>query len=118
MSEETALTQPAEHTHSAARPSVQMTTGLPDALVESISQRVMQQVDMKTKILAVLPDDSYQKPEPLLLSPDDVAVEVVSSFQYLGSIVQEDCDTSVEVDSRISKASMTFCQLSRTLWYQ
>ena len=59
----------------------------------------------KTKTLAFLPDNSYQKPEPILMHADDVPVEVVSSFQYLGSIVQDDCDTSVEIDSRIGKAS-------------
>ena len=72
----------------------------------------------KTKTLAVLPDNSHPKPEPISLRLDDVPVEVVSNFQYLGSIVQDNCDSSVEVDSRISKASQAFRQLSRILWYQ
>ena len=72
----------------------------------------------KTKTLAVLPDNSHPKPEPISLHPDDVPLEVVSNFQYLGSIVQDNCDSSVEVDPRISKASRAFRQLSHILWYQ
>ena len=57
-------------------------------------------------------------PEPIHLFPNDVPVEVVSHFQYLGSIVQDDCGSALEVDSRICKASKAFQSLSRILWYQ
>ena len=72
----------------------------------------------KTKPLAVLPSDLY--PEPVLISlfPDDDPVEVVSNFQYLGSIVQDNCGTVIEVDSRICKSSKAFRSLCRILWYQ
>ena len=69
----------------------------------------------KTKTLAVLPDNSHPKAEPISLHSDE---EVMSNFQYLGSIVQDNCDSSVKVDSRISKASRAFRQLSHILWYQ
>ena len=72
----------------------------------------------KTKTLAVLPSNLYPKPVPINLFPDDDPVEVVSNFQYLGSIVQDHCSTVIEVDSRICKASKAFCSLCRILWYQ
>ena len=72
----------------------------------------------KTKTLAVLPSDLYPKPVPINIFPDDDPVEVVSNFQYLGSIVQDNCGTDIEVDSRICKASKAFCSLGRILWYQ
>ena len=72
----------------------------------------------KTKPLAVLPSDLYPKPVPINLFPDDDSVEVVSNFQYLGSIVQDNCGTAIEVDSRICKASKAFRSLCCILWYQ
>ena len=71
----------------------------------------------KTKTMAVLPDHS-PRPEPVHLFPNEAPVEVVSHFQYLGSIVQDDCSSALEVDSRICKASKAFQSLSRILWYQ
>ena len=52
----------------------------------------------KTKPLAVLPSDVYPKPAVINLFPDDGSVEVVSNFQYLGSIVQDNCGTAIEED--------------------
>ena len=72
----------------------------------------------KTKPLAVLPSDLYPKPVPTNLFPDNDPVEVVSNFQHLGSIVQVNCGTAIEVDSRICKASKAFHSLCRILWYQ
>ena len=72
----------------------------------------------KTKPLAVLPSDVYPKPMLINLFPDDDSVEVVSNFQYLGSIVQDNCGTAIEVDSRICKASKAFSSLCHVLWYQ
>ena len=72
----------------------------------------------KTKLMAVLPSESHPQPEPYSLVSGEPSVEVVSSFQYLGSIVQDDCSSSLEVDSRICKASKAFRSLSRILWYQ
>ena len=43
---------------------------------------------------------------------------MVSSFQYLGSIVQDLCGMEAEIDSRICKTSEAFQSLSRILWYQ
>ena len=72
----------------------------------------------KTKTLAVLPSPSCQQPEPILLSPDAEPVKPVPTFQYLGSIVSQDCSTGAEVTSRIVKASQAFGSLNRKLWLQ
>ena len=55
---------------------------------------------------------------PSLLRPGEVPVEVVSNFQYLGSVVYSDCSPTAELESRIVKASQAFRSLSRLLWYQ
>ena len=49
------------------------------------------------KIFAVTPSDSQARPKPI---PDDVPAKVVPHFQYLGSIVQDDCGSTLEVDPR------------------
>ena len=92
------------------------------AMLESLEARCM---DLgltisykKTKLLAVLPSDSYPKPSPVRLRSEEDPIDVVTSFQYLGSIVSDDCSAGTEIDSRISKASQAFRSLSRILWYQ
>ena len=55
---------------------------------------------------------------PIHLFPEGEPVEVVSHFQYLGSIVQDDCGMDTEINSRICKASSAFQSLSRILWHQ
>ena len=42
----------------------------------------------KTKIMAVLPYPSCQPPEPTTLLPDEDPIKVIYSFQYLGSILE------------------------------
>ena len=74
----------------------------------------------KAKSLAVLPSEGpqIQSPVPIHLVPGDEPIKVVSHFQYLGSIVRNDCGMDAEINSRICKASSAFQSLSRTLWYQ
>ena len=74
----------------------------------------------KTKSLAVLPPESPQEqnPVPIHLNSGDEPIEVVSQFQYLGSIVQSDCGMDTEIGSRICKVSSAFKSLSRILWHQ
>ena len=77
----------------------------------------------KTKTMAVLPSgdsdgEQHPRPEVITLHPNSDPVEVVSSFEYLGSIMSDDCSLSAEVEARISKASRAFSSLSRILWYQ
>ena len=72
----------------------------------------------KTKLLAVLPDADAQPPAPILLHAESDPIEVVPSFQYLGSTVSSDCTSIVEVSSRITKASQSFGSLNRILWHQ
>ena len=52
------------------------------------------------------------------LSPFDDPIETVSHFQYLGSVVQDNCNSDIEVDTRICRASSAFQSLSRILWFQ
>ena len=72
----------------------------------------------KTKSLAVLPSESNQLPEAIQLSPSDDPIETVSHFQYLGSVVQDNCNSDIEVHTRICRASSAFQSLSRILWFQ
>ena len=54
----------------------------------------------KTKTLAVLTNPGAQSPAPVQLIPGGKPIEVVSHFQYLGSIVQNDCGMDAEVSSQ------------------
>ena len=72
----------------------------------------------KTKLLAVLPDADAQPPAPILLHAASDPIEIVPSFQCLGSIVTSDCTSDAEILSRITKASQSFGSLSRILWHQ
>ena len=74
----------------------------------------------KTKTLAVLSSECSHIQTPVLISlvPGDKPIEVVSHFQYLGSIVQSDCGLDTEINSRIFKASHAFQSLSQIFWYQ
>ena len=45
-------------------------------------------------------------------------VDVVEEFEYLGSIVMSDCELDREINVRIRKASSSFRNLCRILWYQ
>ena len=74
----------------------------------------------KTKSLSVLPQGGpdITTPQPIYLILGEEPVEVVSSSQYQGSIVQDDCGMETEIDCRICKASAAFQSLYRILWYQ
>ena len=69
----------------------------------------------KTGIAAIRP---LCKACTINLFPDGDPVKVVSNFQYFGSVVQDNCGTAIEVDSRICKASKVFFSLCHILWYQ
>ena len=91
-------------------------------MLQSLDEKC-QQVDLtistkKTMTMAVLPSgdterEQYPEPETITLHPNSYPVEVVSTFEYLGSTMSDDCSLTAEV--RISKA---FNSLSRVLWYQ
>ena len=66
----------------------------------------------KSKLLAVLPSRSAQEPSPMQLRPGSEPIEVVKSFEYLGSIVTADCSADDEISKRICKASNAFHSLS------
>ena len=56
----------------------------------------------KTKNMAVLPASHCAPPITFLLFFNHPPVEPVSSFLYVGSVIQEDCGSDLEVSSRIS----------------
>ena len=68
--------------------------------------------------MAVLPASLCAQPVPIHLFPNYPPVEPVPSFQYLGSVIQENCGSNLEVSSRVCNASQAFGSLSRILWYQ
>ena len=62
----------------------------------------------KTKFLAVLPGDAAHPPFPIFLHPDCDPIEVVPSFQHLGSYVSNNCTLNVEISTQITKASQSY----------
>ena len=71
----------------------------------------------KSKILAVLPPTSSSvQPRDVYLKRDEEPVAVVEEFEYLGSIISQDCTLDREISMRINKASRTFGSLYRVLW--
>ena len=72
----------------------------------------------KTKLLAVLPGADAHSPSPISLHPDCDPIEVVPSFQYLGSYLSNNCSMDVEISTRITKASQSYGSLNHILWHQ
>ena len=70
----------------------------------------------KTKLLAALP--GADSPSPISLNPDCDPIEVVPSFQYLGSYYSNNCSMDVEISTRITKAPQSYGSLNRILWHQ
>ena len=48
----------------------------------------------------------------------DGGFEEVEQYQYLGSILRNDCSIDEEVNTRICKASIAFRNIGRLIWYQ
>ena len=61
---------------------------------------------------------AIQSPEPMHLSPVADPAEMESNVQCLGSIMQDDCGSDIQVDSRIRKASKAIRSMCHILWYQ
>ena len=59
-----------------------------------------------TKLLAVLPGADAHPPSPISLHSDCDPIEVVLSFQYLGSYHSNECTLDIEISTRIIKASV------------
>ena len=72
----------------------------------------------KTKLLADLPGADAHSPSPISLHPDCDPIEMVPSFQYLGSYLSNNCSMDVEISTRITKASQSHGSLNRILWHQ
>ena len=73
----------------------------------------------KTKCMAVSKCASqrpYCRKDTLDISVEDLPIEQVSNFTYLGAIISADGTIDKELSSRIQKASGAFYQLSR-IWY-
>ena len=57
----------------------------------------------KTKTMAVLPlgatgGEQYPEPEPITLHPNSDPIKVVSSFEYRGSTMSDDCSLSLSIE--------------------
>ena len=50
------------------------------------------------------------------LQLENGSVEMVDTFQYLGSCIDENGDMKNEISSRIAKASRTFCSLRKSIF--
>ena len=72
----------------------------------------------KTKYMTILPKNSIPSLNTTLAIRNDINIEQVTQFKYLGSILNSDNTVDAEVESRINKASQVFCSLSRLVWYQ
>ena len=72
----------------------------------------------KTKYMTILPNNSSSSHNTTLAIRDDINIEQVTQFKYLGSILNSDNTVDAEVESRIIKASQVFRSLSRLVWYQ
>ena len=72
----------------------------------------------KTKYMNILPNNSSPSHNTTLAIRDDINIERVTQFKYLGSILNSDNTVDAEVESRINKASQVFRSLSRLVWYQ
>ena len=48
----------------------------------------------------------------------DGGFEEVEQYQYLSSILRNDCSIDEEIDTRICKASIAFRSIGRLIWYQ
>ena len=76
-----------------------------------------------TKTMAVLrhgdtEGEEYPKLESITLHLDSDPIEIVSSFEYFGSNMSDDCSLTAKVEACISKDSGAFSSLNRALWYQ
>ena len=78
----------------------------------------LEYADEMTLVAASWEDLKELEPEPITLHPNSDPIEVVSSFEYLGSTMSDDCSLTAEVEARISKAFKAFSSLSSVLWYQ
>ena len=72
----------------------------------------------KTKYMTILPKNSIPSLNTTLAIRDDISIEQVTQFKYLGSILNSDNTVDAEIESRINKASQIFRSLSRLVWYQ
>ena len=72
----------------------------------------------KTKYMTILPKNSIPSLNTTLAIRNDINIEQVTQFKYLGSILNSDNTVDAEVESRINKASQVFRSLSRLVWYQ
>ena len=57
----------------------------------------------KTKDLAILPSESHHLPEPIQFSPSDDTIEVVSHFQYLESVIQDNCKSNLKLTQKYAR---------------
>ena len=65
----------------------------------------------KTKVMVTSKSSENPRAE---IYVGDLALEQVSSFKYLGSVLSEDCRCIEEIKSRIENAKSAFNQMRKT----
>ena len=90
------------------------------SLIEEFTRYDLKINTQKSKIMAVRPeaDNTDIHLDNSLVHQIDGGFEEVEQYQYLGSILRNDCSIDEEIDTRICKASIAFRSIGRLIWYQ
>ena len=95
-----------------------------NSLIQSLSEEFtcygLKINTQKSKIMAVWPeaDNADTHLDNSSVHQIDGGFEEVEQYQYLGSILRNDCSIDEEIDTRICKASIAFRSIGRLIWYQ
>ena len=95
-----------------------------NSLIQSLSEEFtrygLKINTQKSKIMAVRPeaDNTNTHLDNSSVHQIDGGSEEVELYQYLGSILRNDCSIDEEIDTRICKASIAFRSIGRLIWYQ
>ena len=95
-----------------------------NSLIQSLSEEFtrygLKINTQKSKIMAVWPeaDNTDTHLDNRSVHQIDGGFEEVEQYQYLGSILRNDCSIDEEIDTRICKASIAFRSIGRLIWYQ
>ena len=95
-----------------------------NSLIQSLSEEFtrygLKINTQKSKIMDVRPeaDNTDTHLDNSSVHQIDGGFEEVEHYQYLGSILRNDCSIDEEIDTRICKASIAFRSIGRLIWYQ
>ena len=95
-----------------------------NSLIQSLSEEFtrygLKINTQKSKIMAVRleADNTDTHLDNRSVHQIDGGFEEVEQYQYLGSILRNDCSIDEDIDTRIGKASIAFRSIRRLIWYQ